>query len=64
MAQASYEKFTKNLYLSDEIFGLAEGLAINNTSIFLILDNNGDPLRSDVTKKNPVLLEFKRPKGF
>jgi len=42
-------------------YGLAEGLAIDLESIWIIVDNNGDPRRLDQNDRRSTLMKFNNP---
>lgn len=45
----------------DMEFGHAEGLYIDESKIYVILDNNGDPRNNDSQDRRPLLFIFHRP---
>ncbi|MBW7876682.1 MAG: esterase-like activity of phytase family protein [Candidatus Cloacimonetes bacterium] len=57
LARYDFSQWEKGLFESEDPFGLAEGLAIQNGSFFVILDNNLD-LRSSDKSPMPYLLEL------
>ncbi len=61
----------RTLYVTNEPFGLAEGLALSKNKIFIALDNNETEVQpSQMGSANPpkknssLLLTLRRPKGF
>lgn len=44
-------------------YGHAEGLAVTDDRVYLVVDNNQSPRRSDETDLRPQLFVFKRPGG-
>jgi uncharacterized protein YjiK len=46
---------------SDERFGMAEGLAIDDERVYVILDNNGSPRATAPEDRRPLLFVFRRP---
>lgn len=50
-------------YLSTE-FGIGEGLAVNDSKIYVAFDNNGEGRKIEPDDTRPLLIEFARPPGF
>lgn len=51
-------------YDTGEPYGLAEGLTMDRTRIYIAVDNNGKPLRTDSSDTRPRIFIFKRPSEF
>jgi hypothetical protein len=45
----------------DQTYGLAEGLAISETELYIVFDNNGDVRRTDPKDRRPLLARFQHP---
>ncbi len=64
------ENSAQDLYNTGEPFGLAEGIAFDETTIYISFDNNKSPLYKPIRKKYNAgkkvssILTYKRPKGF
>lgn len=43
------------------VYGRAEGLAVSDSEVFVVLDNNGDARAADPSDHRPMLLVFARP---
>jgi hypothetical protein len=46
----------------DRAFGVAEGLAIDDRHVFIVMDNNHDHLAADPNDRRPRLFVFQRPR--
>lgn len=46
----------------DRTFGLAEGLALDEQHVYVVLDNNGEPRESGRDDRRGMLFVFKRPR--
>jgi hypothetical protein len=46
----------------DTRFGLAEGLAMSEEAVFIVLDNNGQARRAAPNNRRPLLFVFERPR--
>lgn len=57
---ARAENDARHVYESP-VYGLAEGLAVSATEVFLVLDNNGQARAADASDRRPLLLVFARP---
>lgn len=51
----------ENAYRTMIPFGMAEGLSIDSTHIWILIDNNGLPRRMDRSDRRPLLLRCPRP---
>jgi len=60
---AAAENDPRYIY-ADATFGLAEGLALTQDRIFIVLDNNGQARASAPADFRPLLFIFRRPPGF
>ena len=58
---ASVELDPQNAYITALPYGFVEGLAVDDTAIWLAVDNNGMPRRSAPTDFRPLLLRCPRP---
>lgn len=58
---ASVELDPQNAYITALTYGFVEGLAVDDTAIWLAVDNNGMPRRSAPTDFRPLLLRCPRP---
>lgn len=47
---------------ADTSFGLAEGLALDDERVYVVLDNNRDARKADAADHRPLLFIFKRPR--
>jgi uncharacterized protein YjiK len=56
----SFAAATAHRY-TDTRFGMAEGLALDATHVYVILDNNGAPRATAPTDHRPLLFIFQRP---
>lgn len=54
----------ESLYNIPGIFGMAEGLYMDQSNIYILLDNNGHTRRRDPTNTNAMLFRFNRPLNF
>lgn len=43
------------------VYGLAQGLAVSDDEVFMVLDNNGDARAGDPDDHRPTLMVFARP---
>ncbi len=59
----SYYSSVYGLYRRKKPYGLAEGLAVGERYIWIVLDNNGSARSSDSSDRRPVLLKFELPRG-
>ncbi|MDZ4861246.1 MAG: esterase-like activity of phytase family protein [Candidatus Hydrogenedentes bacterium] len=50
----------EDLRYADQRFGMAEGLAFDDASVYIILDNNGASRKSNLADVRPLLLIFQR----
>jgi hypothetical protein len=59
----SFKKTAKSLEwgYSTGKYGLAEGLAISDDSLWIIVDNNGDSRLNDPEDNQPIIMKFKNP---
>ena len=64
VAAARLEFHERDLYEYELPFGLAEGLALIEGRIVVVLDNNDAARRGKPGNLSPMLLEFERPAGF
>lgn len=48
----------------DRTYGLAEGLAVSDSEVFVVLDNNGQGRVADPGDRRPLLFVFERPSGL
>jgi len=46
----------------DRAFGVAEGLALDDRHVYIVMDNNHDRLASDPSDRRPRLFVFQRPR--
>ncbi len=64
LATLSFTELTSSLYTSRKGYGFAEGLFITRSTVFLLLDSNGNSFRSRDGGEHGCMIIFPRPAGF
>jgi len=64
LATLSFTELTSSLYTSRKGYGFAEGLFMTRSTVFLLLDSNGNTFRSREGGEHGCMIIFPRPPGF
>ncbi len=64
LATLSFTELTSSLYTSRKGYGFAEGLFMTRSTVFLLLDSNGNSFRSRDGGEHGCMIIFPRPAGF